>query len=73
MPMMRFLHYKFMRNITIIFCMLFVAVCGYGQKDTKYIDEVVVTGSNNAVGRDLLPYTVTTVTSSQIESTGKGQ
>ena len=62
-----------MRNIITIICMLFVAVCGYGQKDTKYIDEVVVTGSNNAVGRDLLPYTVTTVTSSQIESTGKGQ
>ena len=39
----------------------------------RYIDEVVITGSNNAVGRDLLPYTVTTVTSSQIEATGKGQ
>lgn len=62
-----------MRNIITIFCLLFVAVCVYGQKETKYIDEVVVTGSNNAVGRDLLPYTVTTVTSSQIESTGKGQ
>ena len=33
--------------------------------------EVVVTGSNSATGRNLLPYTVTTVTSEQIEATGK--
>lgn len=53
--------------------MLLFSVAANAQVHTKYIDEVVVTGSNNAVGRDLLPYTVTTVTASQIESTGKGQ
>jgi len=58
---------------SIILLSLFFAVSVKAQTETQYIDEVVVTGSNNAVGRDLLPYTVTTVTASQIESTGKGQ
>lgn len=40
---------------------------------TKYLDEVVVTGSNNAVGRNLLPYTVTIVSGSQLEATGSTQ
>lgn len=34
------------------------------------IDEVVVTGTNNAVSRKLLPYTVSTVSSSEIAATG---
>lgn len=63
-----------MKNIfSIIFLLPFFAVVTNAQNNTQYIDEVVVTGSNKAVGRDLLPYTVTTVTASQIESTGKGQ
>lgn len=37
------------------------------------IDEVVVTGSNNATPARLLPYTVSTVSSRQIEATGKTQ
>lgn len=37
------------------------------------IDEVVVTGSNHAMSRNLLPYTVSTIGSRQIEATGKTQ
>ena len=37
------------------------------------IGEVVVTGSNHATGRNLLPYTVSTVKSSQLEATGQSQ
>ena len=37
------------------------------------IDEVVVTGTNNAVSRKLLPYTVSTVSSSEIAATGQSQ
>lgn len=37
------------------------------------LNEVVVTGSNNAVGKNLLPYTVTTVGEKQLESTGSTQ
>lgn len=37
------------------------------------IDEVVVTGTNNAVSRNLIPYTVSTVGSSKIAATGQTQ
>ena len=37
------------------------------------IDEVVVTGSNHATSRNLLPYTVSVVNSRQLEATGKTQ
>lgn len=37
------------------------------------LGEVVVTGSNNATGRNLLPYTVSTVSSSRLEATGQTQ
>lgn len=37
------------------------------------IGEVVVTGSNNPTGRNLLPYTVSTISSSQLEATGHTQ
>ncbi len=40
---------------------------------THPLDEVVVTGSNNATSRNLLPYTVSVVGSRQIESTGHTQ
>ncbi len=63
-----------MKNrILILLALLLFAVNGRSEDKIRYIDEVVVTGSNNAVGRSLLPYTVTTVGASQIESTGKGQ
>ena len=63
-----------MKNrLLIILATLLVAASVYADNDRRYIDEVVVTGSNNAVGRDLLPYMVTTVPASQREATGKGQ
>lgn len=37
------------------------------------LGEVVVTGSNNATGQNLLPYSVTTVKSAELESTGQTQ
>lgn len=37
------------------------------------MDEVVVTGSNRATGRSLLPYTVSVVDKIQLESTGQSQ
>lgn len=37
------------------------------------LDEVVVTGSNRAVSRDLTPYTVSVVNRQQLESTGQTQ
>ena len=40
---------------------------------THLLSEVVVTGSNVAVGRNLLPYTVSTVTGKQLEATGNTQ
>lgn len=38
---------------------------------THEVGEVVVTGSNSATGRSLLPYTVSVVSARQIEATGK--
>lgn len=43
------------------------------QTTSHMMDEVVITGTNNATGRDLLPYTVTTVTNKEIEASGKSQ
>jgi outer membrane cobalamin receptor len=40
---------------------------------TYHIGEVVVTGSNNATSRNKLPYTVSIVKSSQLESAGPSQ
>lgn len=40
---------------------------------TMRIGEVVVTGSNNPTGRNLLPYTVSTISSDEIEATGRTQ
>lgn len=48
----------------------------WNEADTARVmnlNEVVVTGSNNAVGRNLLPYTVTTVSGPQLESAGGTQ
>lgn len=40
---------------------------------TRHLNDVVVTGSNNAVGRNLMPYTVTAVNKPQLEATGNTQ
>lgn len=39
----------------------------------RNIDEVIVTGTNHAMRRDLLPYTVSAVGSQELEATGKTQ
>lgn len=41
--------------------------------DTLPLNEVVVTGSNIAVGRNLLPYSVTTISTNRLEATGSTQ
>ena len=40
---------------------------------SNVLDEVVVTGSNSAVERRLLPYTVSVVGEKQLESSGSSQ
>lgn len=40
---------------------------------TNPIGEVVITGSNHVTGRNLLPYSVTTVDASRLEATGQTQ
>lgn len=65
------------RTSVLLFCIL-TAFTAFSQTaiDTTRIhrlNEVVVTGSNNAVGRNLLPYTVTTIGGKQLEATGNTQ
>lgn len=40
---------------------------------TRQLSEVIVTGSNQAVGRDLIPYTVSVVSERELEATGSTQ
>ncbi len=52
------------------------AMTGTGIADTTQvhdINEVVVTGSNQATSRNLLPYTISVVNGRQLEATGKTQ
>ena len=46
---------------------------GLDTTRTYRIEEVVVTGSNNATGRNLLPYSVSIIDSKQLEATGQTQ
>lgn len=63
-------------RISLIFTLL--AVCApiaFGQQDSisgraHRLEEVVVTGTNIAVGRNLLPYTVSTLSANELEATG---
>lgn len=64
----------------ILLCMAcLAATSAFGQTvavdstRTYRIGEVVVTGSNHATGRNLLPYTVSTVGRTEIEATGQSQ
>ncbi len=41
--------------------------------DTLQLSEVVVTGSNVAVGRNLLPYTVSVVSRAELEASGQNR
>ncbi len=65
-------------RIVLLLTSLTVANILYAQDSpdslySRQLDELVVTGSNNPVGRNLLPYTVTTIGSSQLEATGSTQ
>ena len=67
-----------MRIASAILLSLLFSLPGFSQTvtdstRTHRLSEVVVTGSNNAVGRNLLPYTVTTVGEKLIEATGSTQ
>lgn len=56
--------------------LLGIAAEAFAQTDsvaTLSLSEVVVTGSNKEVSRNLLPYTVTSVSAAQIKSTGQVQ
>lgn len=61
----------------ILFALSFLSsliTFGIERKDTSNIlDEVIVTGSNDALGRNLLPYTVSTIEAKQLEATGNTQ
>lgn len=49
------------------------AVDGKLVDSTRVLNEVVVTGSNVAVGKNLLPYTVATISGEQLEASGSTQ
>lgn len=63
----------------IVFCTALFGMTGASAQavvDTNRIyrlDEVVVTGSNHATGRNLLPYTVSVIGNSQLEASGQTQ
>lgn len=62
--------YRFLL-ISAISLLSLLRTYGAESRDTTLLlNEVVVTGSNEAVGRNLLPYTVTTVGTTQLEATG---
>ncbi len=70
---------NYLRYLTGTFCIaLMPLTAAWGQTDTDttrvyQLDEAVVTGSNAAIDRNLLPYTVTTVDNSSLEATGQSQ
>lgn len=55
-----------------LFCSPFLSAAERADS-AHLLNEVVVTGSNMAVGRNLLPYTVSTVQADQLEATGTPQ
>ena len=63
-------------NVSLFLPLLVASYAKASVADTTLvhgIDEVVVTGSNHATSRNLLPYTVSVVNSRQLEATGKTQ
>lgn len=74
-----------MNNSKTIFCILLLYMSAMGLRASDVaveevdsasmhnLNEVVVTGSNSATGRNLLPYTVSTIGQSEIEATGQTQ
>ena len=68
-----------MKTISALLLTIFTSFTAYSQHndadttEVHRLNEIVVTGSNIAVGKNLLPYTVTTVSEKQIEATGSTQ
>lgn len=64
-----------MKTTTTVIASLFCAAMSVASEmpDTLALSEVVVTGSNVAVGRNLLPYTVSVIDHSQLEASGQTQ
>lgn len=63
-------------NVSLLLSLILASHAKSGVVDTTLvhgINEVVVTGSNRAISRNLLPYTVSVVNSRQLEATGKTQ
>ena len=61
--------------LSVPVCLLAAATAA-GQTDSiaaTALNEVVVTGSNSAVGRNLIPYTVSVIGTEALESAGSSQ
>lgn len=60
--------------ITLTISFLLNPLCSKEITDsTRNLQEVVVTGSNISVGKNLLPYTVSSISGNQLEATGNPQ
>lgn len=67
-----------MKKVSILLFSVSVTISSQAQviadtTRTHHLNEVVVTGSNDAVGKNLLPYTVSIVGEKQLEATGNTQ
>ena len=68
-----------MKNSAAIFSILLSGITAFAQTSVPVdsasiaLSEVVVTGSNKSVNRDLLPYTVSVVSRNDLEATGQTQ
>lgn len=66
-----------MKKVTATFCSLITVLSLSAQTSAdslvNELSEVVVTGSNSAVGRNLIPYTVSTVNEKTLENAGSNQ
>lgn len=66
----------FRSTIVLISLSFFSALESSGAENidtVRTLDEIVVTGTNNAVPQRLLPYTVSVIDNSQLEATGQTQ
>lgn len=59
--------------VTLLTCATMTAQVNSADSMSLSLDEVVVTGSNRAVSRDLTPYTVSVIDRAQLEATGQTQ
>lgn len=68
-----------MKNSATFFSILLSGITAFAQTSVPVdsasiaLSEVVVTGSNKSVNRDLLPYTVSVVSRNELEATGQTQ